>query len=547
MKILTFSIAHDSSVCLVEDGRVKFFCKEERLSRVKRDKHPIKALSLLNNLDFGAIDHALYVTPSNNEPDIEYIYGVMLKKLFRVEIENYSALMHHKCHASLAFYNSGFDKALVFVVDRNGSMFFINGAPVAREAESVFVCTYPANMTPIYKSFTLNSTFESRKETILAEVSNFYKGIDVKVNSFGIVKVYEAATTLIGQNVLENGKTMGLSSYGTSKHYDDLFFEGAAINSLFSEVNDDQVCFYGEAKQIIKNVTQNNYQYYADRAKQVQLATQKEVLSLIKRYVNKTGIHNVCIVGGYGLNVVANYYYLKNLSGVNLYFEPVADDTGVTIGAALLKHREVTQDAKITPLTDNFYHYYDGTEQVNNGEYANIDKLCDLLINQKSVAIFEGSPEAGPRALGHRSILYDPRNVDSKDKINLVKQREWYRPFAGVILESEFTKYFDTAGLEKSEYMTVSFDAYQNVKDLAPGIIHVDGTCRVQTVSSGFLFDLLTRFYELTGCPMLLNTSFNLAGEPLVQTKKEAIDVLNKSCLDAVYFVNDKKLFKKEQ
>lgn len=542
MRILAFSIAHDSSVCLVEDGRVKFFCKEERLSRVKRDKHPIKALSLLNNLDFGAIDHALYVTPSNNEPEIEYMYSLMLQKLLGVEIENYSALMHHKCHASLAFYDSGFDKALVFVVDRNGSIFFINGAPVAREAESVFMCTYPANIIPIYKSFTLNSTFESRKETVLTEVSSFYKDIDVKVNSFGIVKVYEAATTLIGQGALENGKTMGLSSYGTDKQYDNLFFNGAPNGSLFSEVDDDQVCFYGEAKQIIKNVTQDNYQYYADRAKQVQLATQEEVLSLIKRYVDKTGIHNVCIVGGYGLNVVANYHYLKSLPNVKFYFEPVADDTGVTIGAALLKHREITQDAKIIPLTDNFYHYYDGAGQVNNGEYANIDKLCDLLINQKSVAIFEGSPEAGPRALGHRSILYDPRNVDSKDKINLVKQREWYRPFAGVILESEFTKYFDTAGLEKSEYMTVSFDAYQNVKDLAPGIIHVDGTCRVQTVSSGFLFNLLTRFYELTGCPMLLNTSFNLAGEPLVQTKKEAIDVLNKSCLDAVYFVDEEKL-----
>jgi carbamoyltransferase len=542
MRILAVSIAHDSSVCLINDGRLKFFCKEERLSRIKRDKHPIKSLALLKQLDFGAIDHALYVTPSNNEPDVENMYGLMLQKLFGVRMENYSSLMHHKCHASLAFYNSGFEKALVFVVDRNGSMFFIEGIKAAREAESVFVCTYPDGIDPIYKSFTLESAQEGRKETIYNVISNFYKGIDVKVNAFGIVKAYEAATTLIGQDVLENGKTMGLSSYGTKQSYQPLFFNGSAISSLFSEVNDDQVCFYKESGRIVKHLTKDNYQYYADRAKQVQLATQEEVLRLIKHYVGKTGITNVCLVGGYGLNVVANYHYLKNLSNVNFYFEPVADDTGVALGAALLKHREVTQDSKLSPLSNNFYHYYDSTEQINLGEKASIDDLCQLLIDQKSLAIFDGAPEAGLRALGHRSILYDPRNKDSKENINKVKQREWYRPFAGVILESEFAKYFDTAGLSKSEYMTVSFDSLQSAKDLVPGIIHVDGTCRVQTISSGFLFDLLSRFYELTGCPMLLNTSFNLAGEPLVQTKKEAIEVLNKSCLDAVYFVYEGKL-----
>lgn len=551
MRILAISVAHDSSVCLLNNGKIEFFCKEERLSRIKRDKNPIKAIALLKQLDLGVIDHALYVTPSNNEPQTESIYELMLQKLLGVRIENYSSLLHHKCHASLAFYNSGFEKALVFVVDRNGSIFFINGIEEAREAESVFVCTYPDGIKPVYKSFTIEAFKEGRKEFIHNVTNDFYKDIDVKVSCFGIVKAYEAATTLIGQHVLENGKTMGLASYGSNQSYPPLFLNGEVISNLFSEVElptqRDQVCFYRETGRIVKDVTKDNYQYYADKAKQVQLATQEEVLKLIKHYVDKTNINNVCLVGGYGLNVVANYHYLKQLPNVNFYFEPVADDTGIAIGAALLKHRELTQDRKPSPINNNFYHYYDSTEQISSGKNAEIEELCRLLIDQKSLAIFDGAPEVGPRALGHRSILYDPRNKDSKEQINLVKNREWYRPFAGVILESEFNKYFDTAGLTKSECMTVSFDAYEHTKQLVPGIIHVDGTCRVQTVSSGFLFELLTKFYELTECPMLLNTSFNLAGDPLVQTKKEAIDVLNKSYLDAVYFVDQNLLLNKEK
>lgn len=546
MRILALSVAHDSSICSIKNGGIEFFCKEERVTRIKRDMNPMKSLFIYKDLNFGRIDHVLYVTPSNVAKDIEFAYSLLFQKAFGVSMENYASLLHHKCHASLAFYNSGFEECLVFVIDRNGSLFFLHHDPVAREAESVFLCKRNQGITPIYKSFTLQTNQEWRKEHIAKVIAEYYPNVETKTNTFGIVKTYEAATTLIGQDALENGKTMGLASYGEDKQYPHLFHDGVAIASLFSEVStkiqSDQVCFYGESGKILDDVTVDNYQYYANRAKQVQLETQYEVLELIKKYVAKTGIRNVCLVGGYALNVVANNCYLKNLPDVNFYFEPVADDTGTSIGAAYLKHAELLGDGDIKPLNNNFYHYYNQSEQANTGIDAEIDDLCKLLMDQKSLAIFDGAPEAGPRALGHRSILFDPRNKDSKENINKVKQREWYRPFAGVILESEFSKYFDTVGLTKSEYMTVNFDALDVAKELVPGIVHVDGTCRVQTVSNGFLFELLTRFYEMTGCPMLLNTSFNLAGEPLVQTKKEAVSVLNRSCLDAVYFVDEKKL-----
>jgi len=319
-----------------------------------------------------------------------------------------------------------------------------------------------------------------------------------------------------------------------------LFIENIPNANKFSFLKDanKSVCFYNCENLITKDINKNNYTFYADKAKLVQTETQEQVLNLIKKQVNQTSIKNVCIVGGYGLNVVANNYYIKNLPKINFYFEPVSDDTGVSIGAAMLKYKELTSK-QIYPCTNNFYHYYK-KEKLNIGKKSNIDEVCNLLTNKKSVAIFEGNPEAGPRALGHRSILFDPRNIDAKKIVNNIKKREWYRPFAGVILKSEFKKYFQTLDLKESPYMTINFDVISNNK--IPGVVHVDNTCRIQTVSEGFLHNLLKKFYIKTKCPILLNTSFNLAGEPLVQTYSDALLTLKNSSLDAIYFVDEKKI-----
>ena len=180
-------------------------------------------------------------------------------------------------------------------------------------------------------------------------------------------------------------------------------------------------------------------------------------------------------------------------------------------------------------------------------QITNKEEAIDLILQQEIVAIFQGHSEWGPRALGNRSLLFDPRNKDGKDIVNKVKNREWYRPFAGVILKKEFKKYFNTLSLDESNNMTINFKCKKNTAKLFPGVVHVDNSCRVQTVSSGFLYDLLKQFNKLTKCPILLNTSLNLAGEPLVNTKEEALLLLNKSKLDAIYFVDEKKLIQKEK
>lgn len=546
MRILAFNTTHDSSVCALNNGKIEFFCKEERLSRIKRDNHPFKSLDLYHSLNLGPIDFVLYLTPSNNETETESLYRSYIRKKFNVEMTNFSSLLHHVCHASLAYHNSNFEESLVFVIDRNGSLFFVNDIPVAREAESVFICDKTRKLIPIHKSFWMTGGYENKKHEIKQLIEEEYCDSNIEINnSLGIVKVYEAATTLIDQPALENGKTMGLSAYGEDKEYPPLFYNNIPINELFIHLNnfDNTTCFYGEESYIERNITEHNYQLYANRAKHVQTETQNAVLSLIKKYVEMTGIKNVCLVGGYALNVVANSFYIKNLPDVDFYFEPVADDTGITIGAAMLKYKLETENDLVLEK-NNFYHFYQHTN-LDIGNTCEIDEIIEMLADQKSVAIFQSNPEAGPRALGHRSILFDARNIDAKHIVNKIKKREWYRPFAGVILQSEFSNYFDNIGLKESPFMTVNFDALDHTKKIAPGITHYDGTCRVQTVSEGFLYDLLQMFYKKTGCPILLNTSFNLAGEPLIQSKQEALDTLRRSNLDAVYFVEDKKIVHK--
>jgi len=552
MRILSFNISHDSSVCCYNNGQIEFFCKEERISRTKRDDMPFRSLDLFFKYNSGKpIDKIIYLTPSNCQPEIENIFSIFVKKYGYDNIENYSSLTHHLCHASLSFYSSGFEKCLVFVVDRNGSILFDGANRAARESESIFMCDYENGLAPIYKSFwTYKNT---TKEKVYNLLSKQYPYTQLKIHgACGIVKVYEAATTLIGQDPLENGKTMGLSSYGKETNK-KLFEDDSPIETYFSSIGEDGEfedsisIFSGYENLIQSNITERNYKLYADKAKHVQIETQQQVNNLIRKYVDITGIKNVCLVGGYALNVVANNFYIKSNPDINFYFEPIADDTGVPIGGAMLDYHVFSADKTVKSTKDNFFHYYE-KEIIDGGINFSIENVVDLLIDQKSVAIFDGNPECGPRALGHRSILFDARNKNCKDIVNRIKKREWYRPFAGMILKEYFSEYFETLGLEESKYMTINFDCLPGIENIIPGIIHVDNTCRIQTIDKDntFVYDLLTKFYQETNCPVILNTSFNLAGQPLVQTKQEALEVLHNSDLDAVYFVDQQKCFLKE-
>ena len=160
------------------------------------------------------------------------------------------------------------------------------------------------------------------------------------------------------------------------------------------------------------------------------------------------------------------------------------------------------------------------------------------ILNQQVVAIFQNSSEYGPRGLGNRSLLFDPRNKNGKDIVNKIKKREWFRPFAGTVLLEHARDWFDMGTIKESPYMSYAIPVKEEKKSIIPAITHVDGTCRVQTVTkeqNKKFYEIIKLFYEKTNVPILFNTSFNLAGETLVETKKDAIDTLNRSDINYLY------------
>ena len=182
------------------------------------------------------------------------------------------------------------------------------------------------------------------------------------------------------------------------------------------------------------------------------------------------------------------------------------------------------------------------------GATATFMDVAKLIEQRNTVAIYQGRSEAGPRALGNRSILYDPRDPDGKDKVNIIKKRESFRPFAGTIKLHVVHEWFDMAGLEESPFMMYAVDVRPEKKDLIPAILHVDDTCRIQTLSLGQnpnYYGLIDAFCQLTGVPILFNTSFNLAGEPLVESPEDAFKTFESTELDYLYFPEIHKLISK--
>jgi len=173
---------------------------------------------------------------------------------------------------------------------------------------------------------------------------------------------------------------------------------------------------------------------------------------------------------------------------------------------------------------------------------TNKEEAIEKILKQEIVALFQDISEYGPRALGNRSLLFDPRNKDGKDIVNVIKKREWYRPFAGTVLLEHAKDWFEMGRIQESPYMSYAIPVKQDKKEIISSITHVDGTCRIQTLTrkqNKSFYDLIELFYQQTQVPILLNTSFNLAGEALVETKEDALDTLNRSDINYLYIPNE--------
>jgi carbamoyltransferase len=291
----------------------------------------------------------------------------------------------------------------------------------------------------------------------------------------------------------------------------------------------------------------------------VQTQTQEQVVRLIKLAAEKSGKNRVVISGGYGLNCVANYHYLEQLkdSGIEIYVEPISNDAGTAMGAGLLFYHGMYDDTTIRNYDTLYYgpvHTYSQEEIAAKAEAANAEitdatakDVVKLLREKNIVTIFQGRSENGPRALGNRSVLFDPTFEDGKDYVNAVKHREYFRPFAGSILEEDVHEWFDLRGMKNSPFMMYAVNCQPGVEEKIPSIIHEDHTCRIQTVNpeqNKHYYDLIKAFKDETGVPILFNTSFNLGGEPLVETLDDAIWTLQKSEIEYLYLPEYSKLIK---
>jgi len=580
---------HNSSVCLLKNGEVVFSIEEERISRHKYDGGPlaamIKILDYTKELDYIVVAHTQSLKETAGRVDFsgDDIYTGLARKLglIRKHENPYDhpqvvdlSHIHHKLHAACAFYRSGFEEAAALIVDGAGTFLplMVNGESlIGWETESIYDCSYPANFKTKYKHIGLRGpnsgalvpNFDS---TMYDEPGSTHEAL--VTDRAGITKVYEAVTQYCGWSSIEAGKTMGLFPYGKEnsnipKLFDDsgvaplsnrnlivpTYPNGAIVNvGLFDYLNN------ADAKDV---TTLENRR---DLAYACQTQTQEQVLRLIRKASEMTGQKKVVISGGYGLNCVANYFYLQGLQedGIEIYVEPISNDAGTAIGAAIMFYKDMCPNSVNDYTKDGLYlgfdHNYTVADVTEIAAHAGVEvtdatheTVVDLLMNKNIVSMFQGRSENGPRALGNRSILFNPTYEDGKDFVNEVKHREYFRPFAGSIMQEYAHDWFDLRGMKDSPHMMYAVNCQPGIEEKIPAIIHVDGTCRIQTVTeeqNKHYYDLIKTFHSRTGVPILFNTSFNLGGDPLVETLEDAIHTLKQSEIEYLYLPELGKLIK---
>lgn len=591
---------HNGGAVLLKDGEIVFAIEEERLTRKKYDGGPlaamIKFLEYTDKLDYLVVAHTQPLAESSR---IDFtggdMYTGLARKLGLIDRsesaygQNFDhrqvidlSHIHHKLHASCAFYRSGFESAVSVVVDGAGTFIPMNINAgqfqeefMTWECESIFTCSYPDNFKTLYKHQGGNGPFPGAYVPYIPSDREGEEGYHELVldDSAGITKAYEAVTQYCGFQPIEAGKTMGLAPYGKpNNNIPPIYTDGNGGKWRTSDrnviiptypnaalVNEGKYEYLETSADILNSkVDLTTLENRRDMAYAVQEASQQEVLNLIFKAVEMSGNKNVVLSGGYALNCVANYWYLEKLQkeNINLYVEPVSNDAGTAIGAAMLVYHQTTKDKKVRPFAETIYEgfaYCHSDDEIKNtaNKYgaevidATNDNIVDLITNRNIVTIWQGKSENGPRALGNRSIIYDPTDPDGKDYVNRIKRREYFRPFAGTILLEHAHEWFDMRGLEESPHMMYAMDCQPGVEEKIPSIIHVDGTCRIQTVTqkqNKHYYDLIKAFYDKTGVPIIFNTSFNLGGEPLVETLDDAVRTLYKSEMEYCYLPEYGKL-----
>ena len=578
---------HNASTTLMIDGKIIFYLEEERLSRRKYDGSPL--LGLLKVFDFvDHIDHLIICHTHRHGPELDWtgedLYQGFVRKLQRRDDNkedsgpktHYTMVdtIHHELHASVGFINSGFDTAACVIADGAGSFLQTEetGEDTLFEFETIFKAKWSDKKNEKEKKLVKGLDFDVVYKHLGTDsavgidylLRDKDTGYDVILSEHpGYTKAYEAITCYCGFNSIDAGKTMGLSPYGKENpDLPPLIRDGWVNRDVFipdypngSRINDTRYPILEKDKS--KHKKKQYTQIQKDMAYAVQKETQEAMSNLIRKAHDLTGEKNIVICGGYGLNCVANYQYLKDFPDLNIYCEPISHDGGTSIGAVKAFWARLSQCGKdgFGGRQRSIYYgpQYNPDQYLdvigNNGEVSDTsyDDVAKLIRSGEIVTIFQGRSEGGPRALGNRSILFDPTVKDGKDIVNAIKRREFFRPFACSIKKENVHEWFDLQGRDETPHMMYAVECLPGVQEKIPSVIHVDGTCRIQTLTEDeneHYYKLIDAFEQLSGVPILFNTSFNLGGDPLVETIGDALHTLKSSKIEYMYLPEIQKLVK---
>jgi carbamoyltransferase len=558
---------HDFSACLVEDGRVVMAVEDERITRQKYGMGTVSALG------FAARYCLRHAGISPGDVDMYVANDAVMHTAYSLAGDRVHLMNHHLAHAASAFFGSPFEEAAILVIDNEGSK--VRGQTTqGRLSETISYAVGRKNRLE-----TLGRVVGSKwfiVQTPCSHPTCIQRGPEIhdwltseytrqhghppgelirplcladKIIDHSLGGLYLAVTRMVGLGCMDAGKTMGLAAYGRDTLYPSLrsFVTLAADGGVQIDVPQSFVAEFAAAGN--GKSGDDLFQLRADLAWAAQRVLEDVLFHCVDHLHHLTGLRNLCIAGGCGLNCQANGKLLERGPFEQVFVPPASADSGTALGAALYGYYVLHDARRTDPSAFCLRHTFLGPvpppeaveaallscEGIRWRYVENIYRLTAKAIAAGAiVGWYRGRSEHGPRALGHRSIVADPRRPEMKDILNdRVKHREPFRPFAPAVLAEHAAEYFVID--RPSPFMLFAVPARRPHE--IPAVVHVDGTARVQTVdreTNPEFYDLIAAFRDITGVPVILNTSFNLKGEPIVESPRDALRSFLASEMDAL-------------
>jgi carbamoyltransferase len=576
---------HDASAALLKDGELVAAAEEERFTRKKHDyEFPQNAIDFclgVGGLKAEDLDYVVFFEkpfikferlllssmqtfPRSHKVFREAMITWLGDKLWiktliqkRLGIPPGKILFseHHLSHAASAFFCSGFDEAAIMTVDGVGEWTTASvGVGRGTEIKLLKEIRFPHSLGLLYSAFTAFLGFEVNEGEYKVMGMAPFGTPKYRDKVYKLIRIARDASFELDMEYFSFHKSPDQTFNGK---FVDLFGSPRNPKALFFTPDTGYPSYFGDKPSNYEQLGKEN-QHYADIAASIQAVTEEILVNMAREVQKEMGLKKLCMAGGVALNSVANGRILKETGFEELYIQPSAGDGGGSVGAALYVYHTVLGK----PRKFVMEHAYWGQENSpcaiesflkENGipyerleqEEKLIEQVVDNLENGKVIGWSQGRFEWGPRALGSRSILADPRRADMKDIVNVkIKFREPFRPFAPSVLAERTEEYFDLPNAAQhypARFMLYVVDVKPQKRDVIPAITHVDGTGRLQTVRKEYnprYYRLIETFGQATGVPIVLNTSFNLKGEPIVNTPAEAFNTFSKSGMDTLVLGN---------